>query len=422
MSRDDEAIAILRENDRGTFSVPTKGLYPFQWNWDSAFASLGYAHLDPARAVRELKTLAAAQWTDGMIPHIIFHSNDDGYFPGPDVWGSGHAVPTSGITQPPVLAIAAERLLARGALGGADLAGLVEAIDRWHRWFQIARRDPDTGAIAVIHPWESGRDNLPDWDGPLEAVDASNVAPFQRRDLGHVDAAMRPTKEQYERYIALVEFGRSVAWNQAAMPEKSPFFVADPGMTAILARAETALATLAEAAGRLDLAAKANERAQALRAGMDRLWSDEVAAYTTRDVRTGKRGTAVSAASFLGFLAGGLPPERAAALNAHFDRMAEACRYMCPSWDPAAPDFDEKRYWRGPVWLVVNWLIAMGLAERGDAARAERVRADSAALVKNGGFYEYYSPLDGAPLGGGSFTWTAAAWLDFAKGAGDGTH
>ena len=29
-----EAVAILRENDRGAYTVPTKGLYPFQWNWD----------------------------------------------------------------------------------------------------------------------------------------------------------------------------------------------------------------------------------------------------------------------------------------------------------------------------------------------------------------------------------------------------
>lgn len=29
----DHAVAILKENDRGAYTVPTKGLYPFQWNW-----------------------------------------------------------------------------------------------------------------------------------------------------------------------------------------------------------------------------------------------------------------------------------------------------------------------------------------------------------------------------------------------------
>ena len=35
------ALEILRTNDRGEFS-PTHGLYPVQFNWDSAFASLAF--------------------------------------------------------------------------------------------------------------------------------------------------------------------------------------------------------------------------------------------------------------------------------------------------------------------------------------------------------------------------------------------
>ncbi len=414
--RDDEAAEILRANDRGGFSVPAAGLYPFQWNWDSAFAALGYAHLDPARAVAELETLAGAQWADGMIPHIVFHRPDEGYFPGPEVWATAESPPTSGITQPPVLAIAAARLAAAGHLSGPRLEAILEAADRWHAWFLRARQDTETGAIGVVHPWESGRDNMPDWDDALAAVSADHVRPFKRRDTGHVDAAMRPTDEQYRRYIALVEFGISVGWDQVRLCETSPFFVADPGMTGILILAERALAEAAARAGREDLAAAARQREEHLCAGFAALWSDEIGAPTTRDVRTGGRGRNVSSMSFLGLAPGLLPADRAARLAAHFDRMAERCRYMVPSYDPASDAFDEARYWRGPVWLVVNWLIAMGLAAAGDEARAERIRADSEALVLEGGFYEYYSALSGAALGGGTFTWTAAAWLDFVRG------
>ncbi|MEM7693477.1 MAG: hypothetical protein AAF318_03445 [Pseudomonadota bacterium] len=415
MSRTDEAIAILKENDRGGFSVPTRGLYPFQWNWDSAFAALGYAHLDPTRAVAELKTLAANQWPDGMIPHIIFHQPDDGYFPGPDVWASGTMPPSSGITQPPVLAIAMERLFDQ--IAEVDRAPLMAAADRWHAWFMTARREGE-GAIHVVHPWESGRDNLPDWDEALARVPADNVRPFQRRDLGHVDAAMRPTKAQYDRYIALVEFGCGLSWDQRAFGATSPFRVADPGMTAILIRADRALATLATRMGDAAMATRANARADALKIGFDTLWCDDLGAHTTRDCVTGERGKGVSSASFLAFLAGERDPARTTTINAHFDRLAKSCRYMAPSYDPAAAMFDEKRYWRGPVWLVVNWLIAMGYAEAGDDTRAHMLRRDSAELVRTGGFYEYFSPLDGAALGGGAFTWTAAAWLDFARNDG----
>lgn len=414
--RDREAAEILRANDRGGFSVPAAGLYPFQWNWDSAFASLGYARLDPARAVTELETLAGAQWADGMIPHIVFHRPDEGYFPGPEVWATKTTPPTSGITQPPVLAIATARLAEAGHVSGERLVKLLETADRWHAWFLRARRDGETGAIGVIHPWESGRDNMPDWDDALAIVPADHVRPFKRRDTGHVDAAMRPTDEQYRRYIALVEFGISVGWDQERLCAECPFFVADPGMTGILIFAERALASAAESAGRADLAKAARAREEGLLEGFAALWSEEIGAPTTRDTRSGAVGRDVSSMSFLGLAPGLLAPERATRLAAHFDRMAEACRYMVPSYDPASAEFDEARYWRGPVWLVVNWLIAMGLQAAGDEARYERIRADSEALVTQGGFFEYYSALSGAPLGGGTFTWTAAAWLDFVRG------
>ena len=59
---DDTARAILRGNDRGGYTVPTDGLYPYQWNWDSAFAAWGFASYDLDRAWTELDTLFSAQW------------------------------------------------------------------------------------------------------------------------------------------------------------------------------------------------------------------------------------------------------------------------------------------------------------------------------------------------------------------------
>ncbi|MEM8553102.1 MAG: hypothetical protein AAGF45_12045, partial [Pseudomonadota bacterium] len=106
----EDAITVLKANDLGTYTVPTHGLYPFQWNWDSCLTALGLAHFDEARAWTEIETLFAHQWEDGMVPHIVFHEDDDGYFPGPDVWQTGRQVPTSGITQPPVAGFAVRRL------------------------------------------------------------------------------------------------------------------------------------------------------------------------------------------------------------------------------------------------------------------------------------------------------------------------
>ena len=81
-----EAIDVIKKNDRGGFTVPTNRLYPHQWNWDSGFTALGISSLDKSRAWQELVMLINAQWTNGMVPHIIFHENNPNYFPGPDQW------------------------------------------------------------------------------------------------------------------------------------------------------------------------------------------------------------------------------------------------------------------------------------------------------------------------------------------------
>ena len=46
-----------------------------------------------------------------MIPRIVFHKPSDDYFPGPDAWQIQRKPPTSGITQPPVLATAVHAVL-----------------------------------------------------------------------------------------------------------------------------------------------------------------------------------------------------------------------------------------------------------------------------------------------------------------------
>ncbi|HEY3249010.1 MAG TPA: hypothetical protein VGK88_12060, partial [bacterium] len=69
-----QAEAVLRANDvGGAYTKPSGRLYPHQWNWDSAFVTIGWAHIDWDRAVREIDSLLAGQWTTGMLPHIRYN-------------------------------------------------------------------------------------------------------------------------------------------------------------------------------------------------------------------------------------------------------------------------------------------------------------------------------------------------------------
>ena len=151
MHLDTTARKILQTNDRGTYTIPTAGLYPYQWNWDSAFAAMGFAEFDLDRAWTELDTLFSGQWSNGMVPHILFHSEDKGYFPGSDVWGCNGPIPSSGITQPPIAATMAKRIFDKDpVLGRQRLLPLYSKMESWHRWFMQWRLDD--GAVCITHP------------------------------------------------------------------------------------------------------------------------------------------------------------------------------------------------------------------------------------------------------------------------------
>jgi glycogen debranching enzyme len=83
-----QAVTVLIDNWRGHATVPSRGLYPHQWSWDSAFIALGLQHVFPRRAATELLSLFGGQWQDGRVPHIVFNPAvpDEAYFPGPSFW------------------------------------------------------------------------------------------------------------------------------------------------------------------------------------------------------------------------------------------------------------------------------------------------------------------------------------------------
>ena len=402
---------ILARNDRGGYTVPTHGLYPYQWNWDSAFAAWGYSTFDIDRAWRELETLFSGQWDDGMVPHIIFHRDEHrpetGYFPGPDEWATDRDPPTSGISQPPVAAILARRMFeADPEASRPRLAALYPRILDWHRWWR--RHRCRSGVVAVTHPWESGRDNGPEWDGGMANVDGSGVGTYERSDIGHVDPSMRPGRSDYDRYLAMVRFGRSCGWDQDEIVARGPFFMADPATTFILIRANRDLAILARALG--EDADEAEQWARELEAALPLIWNENLQSHDALDLRTGRFADVLGSGAFLAWLAGIERPEMEARLMETWSRV----RYGIPSSDPATRGFDARRYWRGPSWPFMNALIAIGLRDAGRIADAERLRAQTADLIAGSGFHEYFDPYDGTPCGGDNFTWTAAVWLAWA--------
>ena len=144
---------------------------------------------------------------------------------------------------------------------------------------------------------------------------------------------------------------------------------------------------------------------------MDWLWNEDAGAFCSRDATTHESSGLVTNASFLAFYAGVGSPAQRAQLIAALERLTASATYLVPSLEAGSREYDHRRYWRGPIWLVVSYMVAQGLAEQGYGSWAERIRSDSARLIEKSGFYESFSPETGEGSGGPDFSWTAAMWL-----------
>jgi mannosylglycerate hydrolase len=410
----EQARTILRHNDRGGYTVPTDRLYPFQWNWDSAFVAMGWATFDETRGFTEVERLLQGQWDDGMVPQIVFHAPSDDYFPGPSVWGVDHAPATSGITQPPVLASAVRRMVdaARDRTSAeARVAAMYPRLVASHRWWQLARDPLRSGLVSVLHPWETGMDNSPAWDAALARVPTDTVTPVRRRDTSHVDASMRPRAEEYQRFIHLVDLYRDAGWQPQTMWRATPFRIADIATNAILLRAERDLLLLAKRFGGAGEVDEIGDRIARTKDAIARLWSTRHGLFLSLDQIDGALIDVATSAGFLPLYASAVDAERVRAMVATLQRWAGVVPRLVPSTAPTDPRFDALRYWRGPAWAVVNWMIAEGLTGCNETAMGSELRAATRNLIAGGGFAEYFDPRDGRGIGGTNFSWTAAIYL-----------
>jgi hypothetical protein len=327
-------------------------------------------------------------------------------------------VPTSGISQPPVLGIALRFVAARaGAAERPRIAALARAAARSHAWWRAARDPEALGLVAILHPWETGSDNSPAWDAALARVPQTTTTAIRRRDTGHVDAAMRPRDEDYRRYIHLVDSYRALGWSPPAMWRAAPFRIAEVQVSAILCRAAQDLGALFDELGETEAAAAERALAAHLAAGLERAWRPALARFVSRDLVAGEDIAAPTQAGFVPLLALDLEAGRREAMLDEMARWTRGCVLGLPTTPPADPAFDAKRYWRGPVWAVVDWLLAEGLVRNGRRDAAEALLRPLLAAIAREGFAEYFDPLTGAGLGGGRFSWTAAAWLVLSRTA-----
>jgi len=417
------AKGILEDNWTGSYTKPSPGLYPHQWNWDSGFIAIGYAHYDQKKAQQEILSLFEHQWPNGMVPQIVFNPRALGnYFPEPDFWQAPDGRLTSGITMPPVHATACLHIYrkAKNKMLAKDfLKTMFPRLLASHQYF-YRDRDPDhSGLVYIRHPWESGLDNSPAWDEPIRRIDINKkkLPRYERKDLMHgVPAEQRPGDDEYDRYVYLVDLFRSLGYNEKEIYRDCPFLIQDILFNSILCRANR---DLKDIGGILDEdIAQIHEWIESSsKAISQELWCSGCRKFESFDLAADDHIHTATSASFMPLFAGAASEDQAEILyntinSLSFCALHQGNCFTIPNYDMTKKDFDPKNYWRGPVWINVNWMISQGLKNYGYQEKADDMKRDIIQLPIRFGFHEYFDSHTGKGYGSSGFSWTAALFIN----------
>lgn len=429
----EDAQEVLKQNDRGKWTVPAGDLYPHQWLWDSCFIAMGLRHLDVERSQTELRSLLRGQWSNGMLPHMIFNSYADDRrnrerersFISPY---SPPNVATSGITQPPMLAEAVVQVGKKLKMPDRRswYREMYSPLLRHHEWL-YADRDPHKEGLAIlIHPYECGLDNTPVWISELrkhsipmwvnivEKLHLEGVATIVRRDTRHVSPGQRMSNAEAMAYWAALRRLRRKAYNSEAILSRSLFAVQDLAFNCIFIRANKHLEAIAKDIGHT-LPESLSEKMRKTEKALEELWDEKSGQYYSRSFVSHKLVEEPTIMTFLPLYAGSITKDRAAHLAKLVKSGSFWLKYPLPSVPKNSEYFNPLKYWQGPTWVNTNWLVIDGLKRYGFDAEAELLRKKTLEMVNKGGMYEYFSPLDASSGGASNFSWTAALIIDLLR-------
>ena len=201
-----EAKKVLLGNRKNGYTLPTNNkLYPAQWNWDSGFIALGYSYFKLKFALDEIRRFCEVNGKMEWFSYL-FHDLNTNYYPNHSVQACGNKIHSSGITQPPILAIILKIILDKNKIKDKEISkikNIIKKIKKYHEWF-IKYRDPNnSGLVSILHPWESGYDNSPLWDEPMNKIKVEKNLKYKRGDNKVVNPKYRPLDIDYDRYVTI---------------------------------------------------------------------------------------------------------------------------------------------------------------------------------------------------------------------------
>lgn len=425
---------VLDMNRNGNHTMPAPHLYPHQWLWDSCFTAIGLRHYDVDRATKEIESLLGGQWSNGMVPNMIFDSAKK-YRADREVWLSKASpyspdhVATSGITQPPIIAEAISRIGEKMTKTKRHkfYKKVLPQVASYHEWLMTERDPHEEGLTLQIHPWETGLDNTPPWMAQLhehskpwwiallEKARLDGLVSLFRRDTRYLPPGERITNTEALIIFDMVRRFKRKSYDITKILHRSLFCIEDIGFNSILARNNAILIDLYSEA-RMKLPTGLEEKIGRQAGSLDKCWDEQTGYFYSRDFITHDLLIEPTISSLLPLYSGVITKEKADRIvDCLKDRKSFGLNHPIPSVPMNGANFDEVRYWQGPTWINTNWLIIDGLKRYGYAKEATELTEKTLELVNHHGPYEYFSALHGNPLGAADFSWTAALAIDLLE-------
>lgn len=431
----DKMKAVLKMNDRGDYTIPAAHLYEHQWLWDSCFIALGLSTYNVRRAQSEILRLLKGQWSNGMMPNMIFSHNGHA---DARIWQSKlspfapEGIATSGITQPPLLAEAIYKIGQR--LKPAErrmwYRKVYPALLSYHTWLYRERDPHHEGLITLIHPWESGLDNSPVWTRAMH----DNTIPWWirlidrlplefiinriRKDTRFIRSSERSTTLEILVNHHVQQRLRAKAYNSEKILLRSHFQVQDLAFNSILIRNNQLLFKIAQDLRRTIPESLRNSMKMTVDA-LQELWDPTEGVFFSRNFITHQLIDEPSIMTFMPLYAGIITSHQKDRLVELLKNKHWNTKMPVPSVPTSSGQFSPTRYWQGPTWVNTNWLIIDGLLRCGEKELAKEIAEKTLAVVAHHGSYEYFNPLSGDPLGAQNFSWTAALCLELLSRVGD---
>ncbi|NVM55324.1 MAG: hypothetical protein HWN66_16575 [Candidatus Helarchaeota archaeon] len=397
----EKARAVLEGNlvagENFFYTCPSTGTYQHQWLWDSSFHAIIWTYFDPENAKKELISLVANQFENGMLPHMNYWKSASGLLPRLSDWLFGRLWPEknrSYITQPPVIAQAVEAVFLK-TQDKNFLAHMINPLKRYFDWLHLERNEriSGDGLVSVVHPWETGMDLLPIWD---------HIHKIKRFFAWRASLFIIKVIKQYNK----------VDWDIERIKELDLFLVKDVAFNVIYILNLVSLANLCDSLDQRDQGDVYRSRAKTAQIALEtKCWDDKTEFfYSIHSIED----TILPEITISGLFPICLDITRKkldALVKEHLLNEDEFwLSYPIPSVAKSSSKFKAKGssmvLWRGPTWLNCNWYIVKGLQHHGFDDYASEIIQKMVEMIKISGFREQYNPFTAQGYGAKNFGWS----------------